>query len=179
MNLVFCTLHVRRSSQAVALAAGCLAAALPVGLCTSTRLVDVYPEQPDHEILSAILSASPDVVAFPVYLWNRQRILGLVRQLRQSNRSLYLIAGGPEATGDPIALLSAAPWNALIHGEGEAALTGLLERLVEGAPQQPLPGVTLMLEQGPLSNENRRHFDLNDATSPWLSGTIKPASSGV
>ena len=179
MNLVFCTLHVRRSSQAVSLAAGCLAAALPVGLCTSTRLVDVYPEQSDHEILSAILSANPDMVAFPVYLWNRQRILGLVRQLRQSNRSLYLIAGGPEATGDPIALLSAAPWNALIHGEGEAALTGLLERLVEGAPQQPLPGVTLMLEQGPLSNENRCHFDLNDATSPWLSGTIKPASSGV
>ena len=179
MNLVFCTLHVRRSSQAVSLAAGCLAAALPVGLCTSTRLVDVYPEQSDHEILSAILCANPDVVAFPVYLWNRQRILGLVRQLRQSNRSLYLIAGGPEATGDPIALLSAAPWNALIHGEGEAALTGLLERLAEGPPQQPLPGVTLMLEQGPLSNENRCHYDLDDATSPWLSGTIKPTSSGV
>jgi len=179
MNLVFCTLHVRRSSQAVPLAAGCLAAALPAGLCTSIRLVDIYPEQSDHEILSAILSANPDVVAFPVYVWSRQRIIGLVRQLRQSNRSLYLIAGGPEATGDPTGLLSAAPWNALIHGEGEAALAGLLERLAEGPPQQPLPGVTLMLEQGPLSTKSSCHYDLDNATSPWLSGTIKPASSGV
>jgi tRNA A37 methylthiotransferase MiaB len=179
MNLVFCTLHVRRSSQAVSLAAGCLAAALPVGLCTSISLVDVYPEQSDQEILTAIFSANPDVAAFPVYVWNRQRILELVRQLRQSNRSLYLIAGGPEATGDPIALLSAAPLNALIHGEGEKALTGLLEGLAEGSPQQPMPGVTLMLEQGPLSNENRCHYDLDDATSPWLSGVIKPAASGV
>jgi len=179
MNLVFCTLHVRRSSQAVPLAAGCLAAALPIGLCTSTSLVDVYPEQSDDEIITAILSAKPDVVAFPVYVWNRQRIIELARQLRRSNQSLYLIAGGPEATGDPDGLLSAAPWNALIHGEGEAALAGLLGRLAEGLPQQPLPGVTLMLEQGPLSPGSMCHYDLDDATSPWLSGIIEPSSSGV
>ena len=179
MKIVFCTLHVRRSPQAVPLAAGCLTAALPVGLCTSTRLVDAFPEQSDHEILAAILSTTPDVVAFPVYVWNRQRVIRLAQQLRQSNRSTYLIAGGPEATGDPAGLLSAAPWNALVHGEGEAALSGLLERLVDGLPLQPLPGVTLMSEQGPLSSEKRCHYDLDDATSPWLSGAIEPSSSGV
>ena len=179
MKMVFCTLHVRRSSQAVPLAAGCLAAALPAGLCTSTRLVDAYPEQSDHEILAAILSASPDVVAFPVYVWNRQRIIRLARQLRQSSRSVYLIAGGPEATGDPAGLASAAPWDALVHGEGEAALNGLLEKLADGLPRQPLPGVTLMSDQGPLSAEQNCHYDLDDATSPWLSGTIEPSTSGV
>ncbi|MEN8728997.1 MAG: DUF4080 domain-containing protein [Desulfuromonadales bacterium] len=179
MKIVFCTLHVRRSSQAVPLAAGCLAAALPAGLCTSTRLVDAYPEQSDHEILATILSVTPDVVAFPVYVWNRQRIITLARQLRQSSRSIYLIAGGPEATGDPAGLLSAAPWNALVHGEGEAALTGLLDSLANGLPLQPLPGVTLMSEQGPLSLEKSCHYDLDDATSPWLSGAIEPSSSGV
>ena len=179
MNIIFCTLHVRRSSQAVSLAAGCLAAALPVGLCASTRLVDAYPEQSDREILAAILSATPDVVAFPVYVWNRQRVIGLVRQLRQSDSSLYLIAGGPEATGDPAGLLSAAPWNALVHGEGEAALASLLKRLAEGLPLHSMPGVTLMLERGPLASANRCHFDLDGATSPWLSGTIEPSSAGV
>ena len=179
MKIVFCTLHVRRSSQAVPLAAGCLAAALPVGLCTSTRLVDAYPEQSDREILDAILSATPDVIAFPVYVWNRQRIIRLARQLRQSSQSIYLIAGGPEATGDPAGLLSAAPWNALVHGEGEAALTSLLESLADGLPRQPLPGVTLMSEQGPLPAEKMSHSDLDEATSPWLSGVIEPSSSGV
>jgi len=179
MNVLFCTLHVRRSSQAVSLAAGCLAAALPVGLCTSTRLVDAYPEQSDHEILTTILAATPDVVAFPVYVWNRQRIIGLVRQLRQSDSSLYLIAGGPEATGDPTGLLSAAPWNALVHGEGEAALAGLLKRLAKGFPVHSMPGVTLMLERGPLASANGCHLDLDGATSPWLSETIAPSSAGV
>jgi tRNA A37 methylthiotransferase MiaB len=179
MKIVFCTLHVRRSSQAVPLAAGCLAAALPVGLCTSISLVDAYPEQSDREILDAILSATPDVIAFPVYVWNRQRIIRLARQLRQSSQSIYLIAGGPEATGDPAGLLSAAPWNALVHGEGEAALTSLLESLADGLPRQPLPGVTLMSEQGPLSAEKMSHSDLDEATSPWLSGVIEPSSSGV
>ena len=44
MKVVFCTLHVRRSPQSVPLAAGCLAAAIPDGLCTSNRLVDAYLE---------------------------------------------------------------------------------------------------------------------------------------
>ena len=179
MNIVFCTLHVRHSPQAVPLAAGCLAAALPSKLCTSTRLVDVYPEQSDQEILDAILSSAPNVVAFPVYVWNRQRIIELARQLRQANRSIFLIAGGPEATGNPDGLISAAPWNALVHGEGEAAIPGLLKALAEGLPRQSLPGVTLMLEQGPLSSGERCDYDLDDATSPWLSGMIEPSPSGV
>lgn len=179
MNIVFCTLHVRHSPQAVPLAAGCLAAALPSKLRTSTRLVDVYPEQSDQDILDAILCSAPDVVAFPVYVWNRQRIIELAWQLRQSNQSIFLIAGGPEATGDPDGLISAAPWNALVHGEGEAALAGLLEALAEGLPRQSVPGVTLMLEQGPLSSGEMFGYDLDDATSPWLSGVIEPPLSGV
>ena len=83
MKIVFCTLHVRRSSQAVSLAAGCLAAALPAALRKTSLLVDGFPEQTDQEILAAILAAKPELVAFPVYVWNRQRIIRLARQLHQ------------------------------------------------------------------------------------------------
>jgi len=180
MNIIFCTLHVRRSPQAVALAAGCLSAALPADLRQASVLIDGFPEQTDLEILSAIVAAAPHVVAFPVYVWNRQRVIRLASQLHQSHPRVYLVAGGPEATGDPAGLSVAAPWTALVHGEGEAALTGLLIALAQGLPQQPLPGVTLMLESGPLSGDSDCPFDLDRAPSPWLSGQLKPEpSSGV
>ena len=178
MKIVFCTLHVRRSTQAVPLAAGCLAAALPSDLRKSSALIDSFPEQTDQQILSAILASDPDVIIFPVYVWNRQRIISLVRQLFQVNKQLYLIAGGPEATGDPSGLASAAPWSALVHGEGETALSGLLAALAGGLPDQPLPGVTLMLEGGSISGAGHCSHDLNSALSPWLAGVLEPEPSG-
>ncbi len=178
MNIVFCTLHVRRSPQAVALAAGCLAAALPDSLRQTSVLIDAFLEQPDEEILAAIGVGEPHLVAFPVYVWNRQRVISLANQLHQLHPHLYLVAGGPEATGDPVGLSAAAPWTALVHGEGEAALAGLLTALAGGLPQQPLPGVTLMLEGGALSGDSLCPFDLDSAPSPWLTGLLKPEPSG-
>lgn len=178
MNIVFCTLHVRRSTQAVALAAGCLAAALPDGLRSSSALLDFFPDQSDQEMLDAILATKPDVVAFPVYVWNRLRIIPLVRLLHQINPQLYLVAGGPEATGDPSGLAGAAPWTALVHGEGEAAFAGLLAALAAGNSKQPLPGVTLLLEGESFTGTGPCPYDLGSAASPWLTGTLVPEPSG-
>jgi radical SAM superfamily enzyme YgiQ (UPF0313 family) len=178
MKIVFCTLHVRRSTQAVSLAAGCLAAALPPSFRKSSVLIDAFPEQSDQEILSAILEVKPDVVAFPVYVWNRQRLISIVRQLHEIAPRLYLIAGGPEATGDPSGLTSAAPWTALVHGEGETALAGLLAAFAKGLPDQPLPGVTLIREEGTLSGAEYCPHDLGTAPSPWLTGILVPEPSG-
>lgn len=178
MNIVFCTLHVRRSPQAVPLAAGCLAAALPSDLHKATTLIDGYPDQSDQDILSAILACAPQVVAFSVYVWNRQRVIDLAHQLRRREPGLALVAGGPEATGDPAGLAAAAPWTALVHGEGEAALAGLLAALVAGTPERALPGVTLLGADGPLSGAPHCPYDLDNAPSPWLSGVLKPEPSG-
>ncbi len=178
MKIVFCTLHVRRSTQAISLAAGCLAAALPLHLRQSCLLIDAFPEQTDQEILASILTSNPDIVCFSVYVWNRQRLIHLAKQLHEQRPQLYLIAGGPEATGDPSGLSAAAPWSALVHGEGEAALAGLITALSVGLPDRPLPGVTLMLESGPLSGDEHCPHNLNNAPSPWLSGMLKPEPAG-
>ena len=177
MQIVFCTLHVRRSTQAVSLAAGCLVAALPQWLRESCVLVDSFPEQSDQEILASILAVKPTIVAFPVYLWNRQRVVALARQLHQLDAQLYLIAGGPEATGDPAGLASTAPWSALVHGEGETAFIGLVSALEKGDPDQSLPGVTFLSESGSLSGDLCCPHDLGKASSPWLTGILTPERS--
>ena len=178
MKIVFCTLHVRRSTQAISLAAGCLAAALPSELYESCTLLDFFPEQTDQEILASILASDPDAVLFSVYVWNRQRIIQLAKQLHQEQPRLHLIAGGPEATGDPSGLSAAAPWTALVHGEGEAALAGLLTALAKGLADQPLPGVTLLQKERPVSGATHCPYDLSTAPSPWLTGALKLEPAG-
>ena len=123
MKIVFCTLHVRRSIQAVSLAAGSLAAALQPDLRESCVLIDSFPEQTDQDILASIMASAPDLVAFPVYVWNRQRIIHLARELHQLAPQLYLIAGGPEATGP-------------LWGDGGTSASGLQETLERSVVEQ-------------------------------------------
>jgi radical SAM superfamily enzyme YgiQ (UPF0313 family) len=119
MNIVLATLHVRPSAQAVPLAGACLAAALPESLRRQTRLLDLFPGEDDEQMLTAILAGCPDLVAFPLYLWNRHRILNLARCLRQRRPDLFLLAGGPEATANPEEVLAEGELDAVIRGEGD------------------------------------------------------------
>jgi radical SAM superfamily enzyme YgiQ (UPF0313 family) len=177
MKTTICTLHVRRSPQSVALAAGCLAAALPERLRSGCTLLDGFPDQTDDEILSAVLAGEPDVVAFPVYLWNRVRAVRLAQELRRTRPHTYLIAGGPEATGDPQGLLATNVWSALVCGEGESPFAGLLKAFEGGDRQPQLAGVILAgAESSPC--EEPSPPKLTAAASPWLSGTLKPQTAG-
>ncbi|MDG5469307.1 DUF4080 domain-containing protein [Deltaproteobacteria bacterium IMCC39524] len=178
MKIVFCTLHVRRSTQAISLAAGCLASALPEPLSQTSTLVDAFPDQSDQEILTMILQTQPDVVAFPVYVWNRLRLIVIAKKLHKQAPHIRLIAGGPEATGDANGLLAAAPWTALVHGEGEAAFSGLINALAENLPAQPLPGVSWVSQENIFSGPECCPHDLDKAPSPWLTGALKPEASG-
>jgi len=178
MKIVFCTLHVRRSPQAIPLAAGCLAAALPEDLRVKTCLLNFYPDQTDQEILAAIIAETPDLVAFPVYLWNRPRVVELAQQLHRQNPAIHLVAGGPEATGDAEGIACQAPWTALVHGEGETAFQTLISSLSSGIPEQPLPGVTFLRGKDVISSKMLCPHDLDSSVSPWLNGTLVPDQSG-
>ena len=66
MNIVLPTLHVRRSAQAVPLAAACLAAALPAEVRKEVHLLDLFPDQSEEAMAAEILSRHPEMVAFPI-----------------------------------------------------------------------------------------------------------------
>ncbi|MDT8440052.1 MAG: DUF4080 domain-containing protein [Desulfuromonadales bacterium] len=178
MEILLVTLHVRRSAQSVPLAAGCLAAALPAVVQRKTRLLDVYPDQTDNEILSAILADPPQLVGFPVYVWNRLRVVELANRLKEAAPRLHLVAGGPEASGDPRGLAAAAPWSALILGEGERSFAALVDRLDAGRAE-PLPGIFFPGEDaGPPSLSELTGPDLDSLASPWLQGILAPTPQG-
>jgi radical SAM superfamily enzyme YgiQ (UPF0313 family) len=176
MQIVFATLHVRRSPQAIALAAGCLAAALPDELRRTTQLIDLYPEQSVAQMAEAIMHCRPQVVALPLYVWNRDPLLELATLLRREHPEVRLIAGGPEACAASAELLSGL-LDATCCGEGEAVFPDLLKQLACG-DETPLPGVAMRgapetqeLAAAPLP-------DLHSLVSPWLSGVLQPSAGG-
>ncbi len=165
MHILLPTLHVRPSPQAVPLAAGCLKAALPEEARRRTTLLDLFPRQNDDDMLAAILAAVPDLVAFPLYVWNRHRILALARHLRRVRPDIILVAGGPEVMADSVRLRAEGLFDYLIDGEGEIAFAALVERLARGG----IPAAKEIPAASPPPEE---------LPSPWLSEALIPVEGG-
>ncbi|MCP3176978.1 DUF4080 domain-containing protein [Desulfuromonas sp. KJ2020] len=83
--------------------------------------------EPKENILAALLREEPDVVAFSVYLWNRQATLELVAALAAARPELRLVLGGPEVSFEDENFLRLHPGvAAVVRGEGEIPLRALL-----------------------------------------------------
>lgn len=179
MIIVLPTLHVRPSAQAVPLAAGCLAAALPKPLRQGVRLLDLFPEASLAAMQQQILALNPQLVAFPLYLWNRGQILQLSRKLRQARPGLLLAAGGPEAASDPQAVLAEGELDLVIRGEGEITFAELAGRLAAGQGYADVAGLSWRTGDGfGASPERPAVSDLDQLPSPWLSGVLQPTPEG-
>ncbi|AMV71003.1 radical SAM domain-containing iron-sulfur cluster-binding oxidoreductase [Desulfuromonas sp. DDH964] len=178
MKIVFATLHVRPSNQSIPLAAGCLAAALPPKLREQAVLYDFFPGESPTEIAATLVQAAPQLVCIPLYSWNRQVMVGVARLLRQALPAALLVAGGPEATAAPEALLAADGFQLLVRGEGEAALAELCRGLAAGEPPAALPGLSLLTPDGIIHGPERTPALPTELPSPWLTGVLRPTEGG-
>mgnify|MGYP001191856443 CR=1 FL=1 len=179
MEITLATLHVRRSAQAVPLAAGCLAASLPKPLRRKVRLLDFFPDQDVATVTRTILDGKPEMVAFPVYVWNRVQVVAIARELSRQAPSVRLVAGGPEAGGDPHKLAATAPWSALVLGEGEESFARLVEELsANDDPTPEIPGVLFPGFSTALTSQLQPPLELDKLPSPWLSGLLAPTPEG-
>jgi radical SAM superfamily enzyme YgiQ (UPF0313 family) len=179
MRILLVTLHVRPSSQAVSLAAGCLAAALPAGRRRNVRMLDLFPGAAEEENLNRILGFDPQMVAFPLYAWNRLEVLSLGRRLRAAQPSLFLLGGGPEASADPEGVLREGGLDAVIRGEGEGTFRDLVEELARKKAPSALPGLVLQTPAGIVTGPQPGvAASLEEFPSPWLTGVLKPQAGG-
>jgi len=173
-RITLVTIHPEKSPQSVPLAAAFLAAAVAGQLPARAKvtILDLYLHQSPQECARLIRETQPDLAGFSVYLWNRTLCCAVAGLLKQEEPQLTLFCGGPEATADRQRLLGEAPWDFLIHGEGESALVAAVRQLLAG--QEPVTAAgTATLQQGLLQTAPAAPpLQLDELPSPLLSGVI-------
>ncbi len=176
MKTLIVSLHVRRSAQAVALAAGNLKAALPADLQQTTQLLDLYLRQPVTQMFEMIKAENADLIAFSLYLWNRSQVLRLAKDLKALDVPPFILVGGPEASADSIRLLNTGSFDAILRGEGEESFTLLADHISRAERINGIAGICLDPQQ-PLAEACS--CAIEKLKSPWLSNCLNPVDGGV
>ena len=81
----------------------------------------------DAHIVDVIAAWKPDVVCATLYLWNVERSLHVLRRLREISPEVVIICGGPEVAPDHPFLFKELVADALVMGEGEGVLPGIIK----------------------------------------------------
>ncbi len=141
-TVIFTTVLVETSPQALPLGAACVASAVAHSPLTKdsvdVKLLDFSREEEKYQgedaylnITEEILSCDtkqPWAVCFSVYMWNRQVLTQVAKELKKRNSQIICIAGGPEATANPMSMTC---FDFAVCGAGEIAVPELLAKLLD------------------------------------------------
>ncbi len=174
LRITLVAIHPGKSPQSVPLAAAFLAATVAKELPHQVKvtILDLYADQSQEKCARLIRETRPDLAGFSVYLWNRALCCAVVRLLKQQKSQFTLFCGGPEATADQKRLLGEAPWDFLIHGEGEGVLVTAIRLLLEGKSPAAAAGTATMQNGLLQSTPAAPPSELDDLPSPLLSGVV-------
>ena len=90
-------------------------------------------EDYDAALLATVQAAAPDLVGMPVYAETLRASARTLRAIREALPRVTLVAGGPQASADPLWVLDQIPeLDCVLAGEAEKSLPEL-ERLVRHA----------------------------------------------
>ena len=178
MHLHLVTLHVKRSPQSVPLAAAFLQASITAHFhhdaSVRVTMADYVCGTAVETMVAEIAETRAEIVGFSLYVWNRAEIVLLVQQLRMLSPRLILIGGGAEATADPEGIMTEAPFDFLVIGEGEGTLPELLRRLLYNLAPDDLPGLLRRQSGGIVRPVLLPPLSLEQLPSPWLAGQLDP-----
>ncbi len=84
-----------------------------------------------QEIVCAVAAHQPDLVCVPLYIFNQDAAVNVIKRLHSLMPDCAITAGGPECLGDGAGeLLAELPFlRAVFRGEGEAAFADFLENM--------------------------------------------------
>ncbi len=140
MRIVLATLHSKYIHASLALP---LLAAYCRDICDDLLIREFTVHEPKEQVLGALLAEEPEVIAFSVYLWNRRQTLELADALATARPGLRIVLGGPEVSFDgPDLLRRHFGVSALVRGEGELPLHGLLEAWQQNRLPTKVPRLT-------------------------------------
>ena len=90
-----------------------------------TRLLEFTRPHGTTVILDALLEPRPRIVGLSVYIWNVERLTGLVKALKARCPEVVVVLGGPEVSHATEGQEIVAAADYVICGEGELAFVDL------------------------------------------------------
>ena len=130
MKILLTTLHAKYSHASLALP--CLAACcldLP-GVTVTIREYTV--NEPREHLLRLIIAEQADLVAFSCYIWNIEKTLRIVSDLKKISPKTQVVLGGPEVSFGAFDLMHNHPAiDFVIKGEGEAVFRQLAKTMAD------------------------------------------------
>ncbi|MGI6358138.1 MAG: DUF4080 domain-containing protein [Bacillota bacterium] len=115
--------------------------AASVDLPIELSLLEYQINDDQRTILAELGRLNPDLIACSCYIWNVEKTLAILRDLKQVMPQLVVVLGGPEVGPRAEELLKTeACIDYVIVGEGERAFRQLLLALSNQSPG-PVPGV--------------------------------------
>ena len=181
-KVIFTTLLIEKSPQALPLGAACCASAvkhhqLTKDLC-DVELLAFNKEDDEYKtaagtvqaagkyIAARLLKSSPKLVAFSMFVWNRLVLEAAAEELHKAG--VLTIAGGPEVTAHPEVF---TVFDNVTTGEGENKVPQVIYQLLTG--KEGLPAA----QPGNFRNQPEEKNTQSDLPefSPYLDGTLDPA----
>ncbi len=183
-KVIFTTLLIEKSPQALPLGAACIASAvknheLTKDLCN----VQLFPfnkedkefiknsktnENAAEYIANLLLEQNPVICGFSVFVWNRT-ILELVAKILKKH-NIICIAGGPEVTAHPQVFTD---FDYTISGAGERKVPQIIYKILSKSKADTALSTALEVVQN--SQNFQTSQSLENLTSPYLDGTLNPA----
>ena len=140
-NVIFTTLLIEKSPQAIPLGAACVASAVKnhkktKDLCKTALLVFnkedksfINNSQTDDKaasyIAQEILKEKPAICGFSIFVWNKSILEKTAKILKENG--VICIAGGPEVTAHPEVF---ADFDYTVCGQGEAKVPRLIWKIL-------------------------------------------------
>ena len=120
----------------------------------------------DRSLIKMIVSRSPALVAFTLYMWNVERSLWLAKMLKKELPGLITVAGGPEIARDNDWLRTSGGFDLMIAGEGEELAASVLN---------PVSAANIIRDKGYFLDTGGMSFAPGAYPNPWLTGYLDPS----
>jgi anaerobic magnesium-protoporphyrin IX monomethyl ester cyclase len=141
MKILLTTLHAKYSHASLALP--CLAACCKDVPGFTVTIREYTVNEPREHLLRLIMAEQADVVALSCYIWNIEKTLRIVSDIKKITPETRIVLGGPEVSFGIFELMHANPAiDYVIKGEGETVFRQLMETLA-AQTGEVLPGTTL------------------------------------
>jgi anaerobic magnesium-protoporphyrin IX monomethyl ester cyclase len=179
MNVLLTTLHAKYSHASLALP--CLAAYCSDLPGVSITIREYTVNEPREHLLRLIMSEQADLVAFSCYIWNIEKTLQIISDIKKIAPDTLIVLGGPEVSFGTFEQMQNNPAiDFVVKGEGEEVFRRLASAMsVQYAETAPPPALdqidNLVFREGDdisTGHYNKCYLQLDNIPSPFDAGLV-------